>query len=204
MSFVRSSFLFGSGAGAGAVAGAGAGLGAGAGAVAGTGAVAEPFAFFRSSFVFGSGLSASSPDVPVQGVCLHPPGCSSPGGGVSCLRGPPDVLFQGPPSWFLATPRMFQSRAVGWPPGCSSPVGSAAILLLGLLRSADPPDAPVQGAVFLLLGHAPDVPVQGRCGSSCGPLSFGPQPPGCSTLGGNSSSLREAVAGAEDSLDAGE
>ena len=120
------------------MAGAGAGVGAGAGAVAGTGAVAELFTFFRSSFVFGSELSASSPDVQVQGICPHPPGCSSPGGGVSCLRAPPDVPVQGPPSWFLATPGMFQSRAVGWPPGCSSPGGRAAILLLGLLRSAAP------------------------------------------------------------------
>ena len=85
-------------------------------------------------------------------------------------------------SW-LALP-MFQSGGPGrhlasWPPSVRSP-----------------PDAPVHGAVILLLGQAPDVPVQGRCGSPCGPLSFGLQPPGCSSPGGGSFCLRGAVAGA--------
>ena len=47
---------------------------------------------------------------------------------------------------------MFESRAVGWPPGCSSPGGRAAILLLGLLRSAAPRMLQSRGPLSCFLG----------------------------------------------------
>ena len=100
-------------------------------------------------------------------------GCSSPGGGVSCLRGPPHVRVQGTAILLLGltpdfpvqgrwlAPRMSQSRGrhlASWPgPRCSSP-GQ--------------------------LAGPPDVPVQGAGPPSCFLASFGLQPPGCSSPGG--------------------
>ena len=98
--------------------------------------MAEAFTFFRSSFLFIYRLlprmfqSRASvrvpPDAPFQGAAF--------------LVSTAPRMFQsrGPPSCFLATLRLFQSLAVGWPPGCSSPGGR-------------------------LLAPSPDVPVQGLC-----------------------------------------
>ena len=75
----------------------------------------------------GGRRSPPSPDVPVQGLGLQPPGCSSPGGPAACRGGLPRVLL---------------SRcASSWLLGC--------------------PDVPVQGALWVLPGPAPDDPVWG-------------------------------------------
>ena len=67
-------------------------------------------------------------------------------------RGPPSCSFPGcsSPGPLSTAPRMFQSRGLGlhlalWPPSVRSP-----------------PDAPVQGAVILLLGHATPRMFQSR------------------------------------------
>ena len=149
-------------------------------------AVAEAFTFFRSSFLFIYRLlprmfqSRASvripPDAPFQGAAF--------------LVSTAPRMFQsrGPPSCFLATLRLFQSLAVGWPPGCSSPGGRLL---------APSPDVPVQGLcpqppgcsspggracilLFGLLRSAAPRMLQSR-----GPLScfLATQRPGCSSPG---------------------